>query len=103
MIAAAASGIAEATVFRGRLDRVTWVTQALPVRSIPEQHLVASVRNNVIKVSSRSSATAGLAVNAERVLGQIACPRLLPLVVIPTLGAGAALLLGWLVLRGVRS
>lgn len=77
---------------------MAWVTQALPVGAVPEQHHVTSVRDDVINVRRSCHTPLLLAVLAQRVLGEEARSRLLPAVVVAALAAGAALLLRYLVL-----
>ena len=75
------------------------MTEALPVRAIPEQHHVASVRDDVIDIGGSLHAPDLLAMHAERMLSQVALAGLLPAVRVTAFVAGAALLLGCRVRR----
>lgn len=80
------------------------MAEALPVRSLPEQSLITSVRDDVVELSRRLDFAFSGAVHAQRVLAQVTGARLLPPVPIATLRA-AATLLSWLMLGragGVR-
>lgn len=68
------------------------MAQALPVRAVPEQRLITSVRDDVVNISRRLDATITSAVSAQRVLAQVARPGLLPPVSIAAFGAVATLL-----------
>jgi len=70
------------------------MAKALPVGSIPEQNHVTTVRDDVVYISRHDHAAFLLAVNAQRMLGQVALARLLPPVGVAALVAGTALLLG---------
>jgi len=69
------------------------MTEALPVRTIPEEHHVTSVRDDVVDIGSSLHASYLLAMDAERMLGQIALARLLPSIRVAAFVAGASLLL----------
>ena len=58
------------------------MAEALPVRSIPEQHHVAFVRDDVVKVGGYGNPVMALALRAERVFSQIRLAGLLPLIAI---------------------
>jgi len=75
----------------GLLDRVVaGLAEALPVGLIPEENHVSTVSNDVVDNPGRSCAAVPLAVDAQRVVSQVLISRLLPPVVVATLGAGHA-------------
>lgn len=88
-----APGVAKSTVFCGRLGGVARPAEPLPVGSLPEQRHIALVRDDVVNVRSSNNQVAGRAVATQRMLGQVACPGLLPLVIVATRRAGFAGLL----------
>lgn len=69
---------------------VAGLAEALPVGLIPEENHVPTVSNDVVNNPGRSCAAVPLAEDAERVGIEVLLPRLLPLVVVASLGAGHA-------------
>jgi hypothetical protein len=82
-----APGIAETTILGGRFAGVARAAEALPVAPIPEQGHVTFMRDDVVNIRRRNHLTCLLAAPAQRMLGQPACPSLLPLIVVVALGA----------------
>lgn len=75
----------------GLLDRiVARLAEGLPVGLIPEEILVTSVRNDVVDDAGCSRSSLPGAVGAQRVVTEVLLSRLLPSVVVATLGAGHA-------------
>ena len=95
-------GVAKSTVFCGRLGGVARPAEPLPVGSLPEQRHIALVRDDVVNVRSSNNQVAGRAVATQRMLGQVARPGLLPLVVVATRRAGFAGLLAGEALEQVQ-
>lgn len=65
-----APSIAETTVFRSRFGRVVRVAQRLPVAPAPEQHFIAAVRDHMVHVGRGGRPACGMALDAQRVLGE---------------------------------
>ena len=70
-------------------------TQRLPIILIPEQLFVAFVVYNMIDIGSRYDSTVGLAMDAERVVGEITRPCFTPRrAVSPLVSATPILIIG---------
>lgn len=67
---------------------MVWGTKALPVRPIPEQRLVAAVRDLVVDHGCRCDLAIPQAVGTQRILSQERRSFLLPSVVVTALAAG---------------
>ena len=67
------------------LRGVAGAAQTHPVRSIPEQRHVASVRDDVVNRVGRPHHSLALAVHTQRVVIEVDEPSLLPLVVVASL------------------
>src|SRR5690606_23458790 len=69
----------KAAVFGGRLAVVVRLAERLPVAAIPEQRLVAAMRDDVVDHRRGLDASFPGAHAAQRMLGEEAQPSLLPL------------------------
>ena len=97
-----APGVAKSTVFCGRLGGVARPAEPLPVGSLPEQRHITLVRDDVVNIRGSNNQIAGRTVATQRMLGQVARPGLLPLVVVATGRAGFAGLLAGDALEQVK-